>query len=132
MKSIVGSTNAAIMAMVAARGRVVTAFHPGSAGRLFSSAGSFREAGRRGGSSAYMYGLATATAVAMGASSRCVHVLLGETMLAWTERGREREAEAGVWGREEYTYMELAMVAIELQLQHLCCCVYVVQQVQQY
>ena len=119
MKSIAGSTNAAIMALVAARGRAVTAFQPGSAGRLFSSAGFFKAAGGRGGSSAYMYGLATATTAVMGASSRCAHVLLHETMLAWTERGREGEAEAGVWGRDVYIYMELAVVAVDLQLHRL-------------
>lgn len=74
MKSITGSTNAAIMALVAARGRAVTAFQPGSAGRLFSSAGFFGAgtAAGRGGSSAYMYGFATATTAALGASARCV------------------------------------------------------------
>ena len=94
MKMIVGSTNAAIMAFLVARGRAVTAFKPGSAGMLFSSAGIFRAASRgRSGSSAFMYGLATATAAVTGASSRCVRVLLDETMLEWMEREREGGAE---------------------------------------
>lgn len=90
MKSIAGSTNAAIMALVAARSRGATAFQP-SFGRLFSSASA--ATGRRG-SSAYMYGLATATSAALvGASSRWVHALLEETMVEWTERERGGEAE---------------------------------------
>lgn len=76
MKSIAGSTNAAILALVVARSsRAVTAFQPGS-GRLFSSRAAATTAGRG------MYGLATAAtstvaAVVGGSSSRCVYVLLG-------------------------------------------------------
>lgn len=76
MKSIAGSTNAAIVALVVARSsRAVTAFQPGS-GRLFSS-----RAGATTGRGMHGLAMSTAAAAVMGvASSRCAHEMLDEGM----------------------------------------------------
>lgn len=91
MKSIAGSTNAAIVALVVARSsRAVTAFQPGS-GRLFSS-----RAGATTGRGMHGLAMSTAAAAVMGvASSRCAHEMLDEGMLGRMEGvGGGRDA----WG----------------------------------